>query len=152
MANVVDQIAGLADLPPARLRAEWRRLHRGQSMPKGMSSDLLARSIAWRLQEKVFGGLAPARLRELERLASQLSETGELDLERSVQLKPGTRLVRQWHEQVYVVTVLDQGYDYEGRHYPSLTPIAREITGAAWSGPRFFGIKPRNGKDDDAEK
>lgn len=116
------------------------------------SSDLLARSIAWRLQERVFGGLAPARVRELELLARQLSETGELDLERSVQLKPGTRLVWQWHERVYVVTVLDQGYDYEGRLYPSLTPIAREITGAAWSGPRFFGIKSRTGKGSNAEK
>jgi len=146
MARVADQMAGLAQLSPARLRAEWRRLHRGQSLPEGMSSDLIARGIAWRLQEKVQGGLPPARLRELDRLAKQLTSSGELDLERERQLKPGTRLVRQWHGKVYTITVLDQGYEFEDRHYGSLTPIARQITGAAWSGPRFFGLNRKNGK------
>lgn len=110
--------------------------------------DLMMRTIAWRLQEKAFGGLPPARLRELARLAKQLEATGELDLERQRQLKPGTRLVRQWHGKPYVVTVLEQGYEYEERHYASLTPIARQITGAACSGPRFFGL-PTKGKASD---
>ena len=151
MAALADQIDGLVDMPSARLRAEWRRRHRGQPMPEGMSSDLLARSIAWALQEKALGGLPPARLRELDRLARQLAEAGELDLERQRQLKAGTRLVRRWHDRTYVVTVRDQGYEFDGRRYPSLTPIAREITGAAWSGPRFFGLKPKGSKDDDAQ-
>jgi hypothetical protein len=151
LAGIADQIARLVNMPPARLRAEWRRLHRGQALLEGLSSDLLARSIAWRLQEKICGGLPPAQVRALARLAKQLETSGEMDLERQRQLKPGTRLVREWHGQVYTVHVLDQGYEFEDRHYASLTPIARQITGAAWSGPRFFGLKARRGKNHDPQ-
>lgn len=112
-------------------------------MPEGMSTDLMARSIAWKMQEKVHGGLAPARLRELDRLACQLQQSGDLDLVRERQIKIGTRLVREWHGKVYTVMVLDGGYLFEDRHYVSLTPIAREITGTARSGPRFFGLRSR---------
>jgi hypothetical protein len=143
MVSVADQIVGLARMSPAQLRAEWRRLHRGQSLPEGMSTDLMMRAIAWRLQEKAYGGLPPVRLRELGRLAKQLETIGELDLERQRQLKPGTRLVRQWHGNPHSVTVLEQGYEFEERHYASLTPIARQITGTAWSGPRFFGLQQK---------
>lgn len=138
-------LAGLATMSPAQLRAEWRRLHRGHPLPEGLSADLVARAVAWRIQEREHGGLPPARVRELARLAKQMRDGGDLDLERSVKLKPGTRLVRQWHNKTYRVLVLDQGFQFEDRHYPSLTPIAREITGAAWSGPRFFGLKQRTG-------
>ena len=140
MAALGETIAGLAALPPAQLRAEWRRLHRGQALPEDMSYDLMARCIAWKLQVKVRGGLAPARLRELDQLAAQLDRRGDLDLARARRLKTGTHLVREWHGKIYAVTVLDEGYLFEDRHYSSLTPIARAITGAAWSGPRFFGL------------
>ena len=100
----------------------------------------MMRAIAWRVQEKALGGLPPTRIRAFGRLVKQLETRGELDLKRQRQLKPGTRLVRQWHGKPYVVTVLEQGYEYEERHYASLTPIARQITGAHWSGPRFFGL------------
>jgi len=143
MIRLADQIAGLAHLSSAQLRAEWRRLHRGRPLPSGMSSDLMMRAIAWRMQEKAFGGQPPARVRELARLAKQLEANGELDLEHQSQLKPGMRFVRQWHGKSYTVTVLEQGYEFEERHYASLTPIARQITGAAWSGPRFFGLQTK---------
>ena len=146
MVNICHKIAGLSQLSPAQLRAEWRQLHRGKSLPDGMSTDLMMRAIASRLQEKAFGSLPPTRVRELERLAKQLETTGELDLERQRQLKPGTRLVRQWHGKPYVVTVLEQGYEFEERHHASLTSIARQITGAAWSGPRFFGLLSKSAK------
>jgi hypothetical protein len=148
MVSLTDQIAGLARLSPAQLRAEWRRLHRGQSLPEGMTTDLMMRAIAWRLHEKAYGGLPPVRLRELGRLAKQLEATGQLDLERQRQLKPGTRLVRQWQGKPYTVTVLEQGYEFDERHYASLTPIARQITGAAWSGPRFFGLQQKAGSNE----
>lgn len=143
-----DQINGLVHLSPAQLRAEWRRWHRGQAFPEGMSIDLMRRGIAWRLQEKSLGGMQPARLRELSRLAKQLDVNGELNVEAQRQLKRGTRIVRQWHGTAYTVTVLDQGFEFEGRHYESLTPIARTITGASWSGPRFFGLQRGSGKDE----
>lgn len=141
MASLDEKIAGLVALPPAQLRAEWRWLHRGRTMPEGMSYDLMTRCIAWQLQVKAHGGPAPARLRELDRLAAELERSGDLSLSSAKQLKVGTRLVREWHGKVYAVTVLDEGYLFEWRHYPSLTPIVRAITGAAWSGPRFFGLK-----------
>ncbi len=121
-------------------------------MPDGMSIDLMARSIAWRMQERAYGGLAPKRLRDLDRLARQLQQSGDLDLARQKQLKAGTRLVREWHGKVYVVTVLDEGYLFDEQQYSSLTPIARQITGASWSGPRFFGLKPRKVTNGPAEE
>lgn len=140
-ASTQAALTELATLSLARLRAEWRRLHRGQHLPSGLTSTQLVRSIAWRLQEKAQRGLLPIQQRELDRLADQLSASGSLDVGAARKLKPGTRLVRRWHGQAYSVTVLEQGFEYDGRRYKSLTPIAREITGAAWSGPRFFGLK-----------
>lgn len=134
-------VEGLSDLSTAQLRAEWRKAHKGQLMPKGVGRDLASRAIAWRIQEKYSGGLQPATRRELDRLAAQLRENGDIDLAKTVKLKPGIKLVRRWHGTVYQVLVLDEGFEFEGGYYRSLTKIAREITGAAWSGPRFFGLK-----------
>lgn len=86
---------------------------------------------------------APSRLRELDRLEAQLIAEGEIDLGRGRSLKRGTRLIRHWHGKANNVTVLNEGFEYEGQHYSSLSQIARQITGAAWSGPRFFGLKRR---------
>jgi len=143
MPPIDKQLAGLATMSPARLRAEWRRLHRGQPLTAGLTSSQLIRSVAWRLQEKMLGGLSAPRVRELDRLAEQLDRDGELQMASDQSLKAGSQLVRHWHGSVYTVTVLDQGFQFEGQHYSSLTQIAREITGAAWSGPRFFGLKNR---------
>ena len=141
MTHFEDQLAELAAMPPARLRAEWRRLHRGRPLPNGMTPSQMKRAIAWRLQEKIHGGLPPVRLRELDRLAQQLEAEGDIDIGDSPSLKPGSRLVRHWHGKAFCVTVLDNGFEFEERHYSSLTQVARTITGAAWSGPRFFGLK-----------
>jgi Protein of unknown function (DUF2924) len=147
VAAVNRQIAELATLSLAQLRAAWRRLHKGQSMPDGLGRDLATRALAWRIQEQRHGGLSPAHARELGRLAAQLTTAGDLDLANCIKLKPGTRLVRQWHERSYHVLVLDEGYEHEGRFFKSLTHIARDITGATRSGPRFFGLKTKGGGD-----
>ena len=144
MARIEEQLAGLATMSPAQLRAEWRRLHRGRALTQGLTPGQLARSIAFRLQEKAFGSLAPAQMRQLDRLAEQLAEAGELELPGTRQLKPGSRLVRHWRGKVYSVTALAEGFEFEDRHFTSLTQIARQITGAAWSGPRFFGLKQQS--------
>jgi len=140
MPLIENELAELATMSPAQLRAEWRRLNRGQQVPNGLARSQLERAIAWRLQEKARGGLASSRLRELDRFAKQLAATGEIRVEVTRQFKPGARLVRQWHGKVYVVTATENGFEFEGRPYASLTRIARDITGGAWSGPRFFGI------------
>jgi hypothetical protein len=146
MSRMDAQLARLATLSPARLRAEWRRLNRGRPLPEGLTASQLMRAIAWRLQEKTHGGLLPERLRQLDRMAEQLSADGEIELENSGSLKPGTRLVRHWHGKVHCVTVLDDGFEFEQQRYSSLTQIARHITGAAWSGPRFFGLRNPRGE------
>jgi DUF2924 family protein len=137
--GISEQIVVLQQLGLAGLRAEWRRLFRTQ--PPSLSRDLVMRAIAYRLQEVTHGGLAKATVRKLGSLAAALEADGEIGLVSGPQIKPGARLVREWRGRTHTVTVTDEGFDYNGRHYPSLTKVARAITGAHWSGPRFFGLK-----------
>jgi hypothetical protein len=125
-----------------QLRAEWRRLHRA-APPVRLSRDLLLRSIAHRLQEDAFGGLGPAARRRLAGLARGVAAQGKpTPAPAPVRLKPGTTLVREWHGRTHTVLVLaDGGFECQGRRYSSLTELARAITGARWSGPRFFGLR-----------
>ena len=139
MADLADKLNGLAALPPAALRPEWRRLYR-EPAPE-LSPDLLVRGIAWRLQEKQLGGLAPAVKRELARSAEHGAPPSEPGAPASVSLRPGTRLVRSWNGQTYSVLVTGDGYRMGDQTYASLSSIARAITGTKWSGPRFFGLK-----------
>ena len=139
MVSLTDTLNGLAALPPAALRAEWRRLYR-ESAPE-LSPDLLVRGIAWRLQEKQHGGLAPAVERELARLAGQGAPPSQPGAPASVKMRPGTRLVRSWNGETYSVLVTDDGYRMRDQTYASLSSIAHAITGTKWSGPRFFGLK-----------
>ena len=135
------QLARLGDMSPAELRAEWRRVFRKPS-PK-ISPDLLRRSIAYQLQERVHGGLSSDVKREIARLIRKLERKGSLDLDQEISLKPGTRLVREWNGRTHHVLALDDGFIFESRHFTSLSHVAREITGTHWSGPRFFGLRKR---------
>ncbi len=139
MAGVADTLNGLAALPPAALRAEWRRLYR-EPAPE-LSPDLLVRGIAWRLQEKQHGGIAPAVERELARSMERGAPPSVSAASASVSLRPGTKLVRSWNGETYSVLVTDDGYQMGDRTYGSLSRIAQAITGTKWSGPRFFGLK-----------
>ncbi len=129
------------------LRREWRRLY--HSEPPRMSRDLLARAIGYRLQELEHGGLGKATRRKLQTLAKAFRATGRIGPSPSLSLKPGVRLIREWHGRTHTVTVTEDGFEYSGVSYPSLTKIAKKITGAHWSGPRFFGLvstgTPRSG-------
>ena len=62
--------------------------------------------------------------------------------EQGTRVRPGTRLVRAWHGRTYLVTATENGFTYEGETYGSLSAVAHHITGAHWSGPRFFGLRP----------
>ena len=141
-------ITSLQAMTRAQLRCEWRRMVRGQQLPsdfmKDWGRDLVVRILANRAQEKLFGKRPPAMLRELNRLAKQLKHDGGLQSTRDARPKVGTRLVRRWREVTYQVMVIEDGYSFDGKVYSSLTPIARAITGANWSGPRFFGLVAKN--------
>lgn len=135
-------IDALSAMDSVRLRIEWQRVY-GNAPNKGLGPSLMRRGIAYRLQEQVHGGLSPMTLRLLARLAEQLNRSGDLDVERQLSLKTGTRLVREWHGRTCHVTVLENSFLYEDRQYASLSQIARVITGTKWSGPRFFGLRQR---------
>jgi hypothetical protein len=122
------------------LRAEWRRLF--GSDPPRLSRDLLVRALAYRVQERAFGGLSRASLKRLRELTENSEGMGPPPAP-AVSLRSGTKLVREWHGRAHVVVVADTGFDYAGASYKSLTQIAKQITGARWSGPRFFGLTTR---------
>ncbi len=136
----------LQDLDGAALREEWRRLCRSE--PPRISRDLLLRAVAYRLQELEFGGLPKWARQSLAGsvVVSDPSDAGEPAKKLAEpSLKPGAGLIREWHGRTHSVVVLDDGFEFEGRPYRSLTQIAREITGAHWSGPRYFGQAKRRG-------
>lgn len=149
MSRLDDKLAGLATLSPARLRDEWQRLYR--TPPPRISPDLLTRGIAWQMQERALGGLAPGAARELKRMVGTSGTIVGAAVTASsspttADLRPGTTLMRTWGDRNWSVLVTETGLVFEGRQYDSLSKIAREITGAHWSGPRFFGLKHAGAK------
>ncbi len=130
------EIARIRSLPLDALRRRWRVMF-GRTPPAALGKDLLGRMMAWRLQEQAFGSLDRESLRFLEGLARH----GGLPRR---QLKPGTVLVRDYQGQRHTVTVAPDGFNWQGTTYPSLSAIARAITGTAWSGPRFFALSFMN--------
>jgi hypothetical protein len=128
----------LEDTSLDELRREWRRLYRSE--PPKLSRDLLTRGIGYRLQEIQHGGLGKSTRRKLKTLAKMFRTDGRVAPDPGLSLKPGARLVREWHGRTHTVTVTEDGFEYAGTNYPSLTQIAEKITGAHWSGPRFFGL------------
>jgi hypothetical protein len=133
-----DQIASLSGLTAQQLRDEWRRLYRGQ--PPRPSRDLLIRSIAYRMQELAYGGLSKATQRTLAAMSKELEANGNITIAPDLRVRSGARLVREWRGRTHTIVVTDNGFEYAGKTYASLTKIAHEITSAHWSGPRFFGL------------
>ena len=141
------QLAGLAERTTRDLRAEWRQLHRAEP-PSRLSRDLLIRGIAYKIQERANGKPNAALKRRLRGLAEQLATGNDVAGSGGTVLRPGARLVREWRGTTHTVTVLEDGFDHEGERYRSLSQIAQAITGAHWSGPRFFGLIKAPGKGD----
>ena len=149
LTKVEVEISELTERSTHDLRAAWRRLHRTDP-PLGLSRDLLIRALAHQLQEQTHGGMSRAQRRRLQNLTAASRKAG-VPRDPGVVLKTGTRLVRHWRGHAHTVLVREDGFEYEGQHYRSLTVIAEEITGAHWSGPRFFGLTQRVGAPVNAE-
>jgi Protein of unknown function (DUF2924) len=132
------EIARLRSLGLEDLRLEWRRLH-DRDAPR-VSRDLLILGLGYRLQEIEHGGLGKATRRKLQTIAKALRTTGRVGATPGLSLKPGARLVREWHSRTHIVTVTEDGFEFAGTSYASLSKIAKTITGTHWSGPRFFGL------------
>ena len=135
-----EALARLPELDLGELRQRWRALYKADASPH-LSRELLVRAVAYRMQEVALGGLRSQRQRQLRHVAQQLNQTAEIRRRARLELKSGTRLVREWRGRTYEVLVLDDGFSWQGTHYRSLSAVARKITGTPWSGPLFFGLK-----------
>jgi hypothetical protein len=136
---VVAKLQALEQMDYAALRREWRRVYRALP-PKRVARDLLMLGVAWKIQEQAFGGLRAATRRRLADLAKTMERDGDVTRNRVARLKPGAKLVREWRGETHTVIVLEEGFQWKGAQWRSLSMIAREITGVHWSGPRFFGL------------
>ena len=140
--TVAAKLRALEQMDYGALRAEWRRLYRAQA-PKRVARNLLMLGVAWKIQGQAHGGLGAATKRRLADLAKTMEKNGDVTRDRVTCFKPGARLVREWHGEAHTVIVLEDGFQWKGTRWRSLSVIAREITGVHWSGPRFFGLKGR---------
>ena len=138
MTRIANDLAALATMSLAQLQERWCELER--STPSALPAPLVRRLLAQRLQERRFGGLSATVVRELERAGR--GETGQSQRQ-AVPLTAGARLVREWNGQTITVEVRPDGFWWKDRLWRSLSEIAREVTGAHWSGPRFFGLNRR---------
>ena len=141
-AALAREIAALSDATVADLKRRWRSLY-GTEPPSRISRELLTRALAYRLQERGFGGLKPSTRRLLERVGEGGSFSQVMRVGSHRKAAAGTVLIREWQGTSHRVSVLDDAVIYRGRRYKSLSEVARVITGTRWSGPLFFGLKGR---------
>lgn len=138
------KIAALQLMSTTDLQTAWQRLYQTPP-PIRMSRDLLLRGVAYKIQEQAYGGLSLSTKRKLR---SKTDPPGGAP----VAFRAGTKLVREWHGRVHTVNTLENGFEYQGEHYRSLSRIARQITGVHWSGPLFFGISQRSPRRDPSDE
>jgi Protein of unknown function (DUF2924) len=134
-ATVYAEISRIQTLKPDEVRALWCGTFK-RDVPKGLTRDLLVRTLCWHIQEKAFGGHDRATLQILAGYAK-----GKPDAQKARRLKPGTEIVREYQGERHTVVVTAQGFRWRDGDYSSLTAIAQTITGINWNGPRFFGLR-----------
>lgn len=141
--------AKLQELPHLRtskLRVLWQELF-AKPVHQKLRRDLMIPILAYRIQEKAYGGLKPSTRKRLQKLAAELETNPKARLQPSRRLKTGIKLIRQWQGETHEVLVVDRGFNYRNKRYASLSEIARQITGTHWSDPLFFGLKqPRDAR------
>ena len=127
-------VADIEAMDRPALVATWSEMF-PYPVPKGLSQPFLRRFLAFELQARRFGGLPKGFLTDLDKQISGKTQNYH------VGLKPGGRLLREWNGVTHSVEVIEGGFRWNGETYRSLSSVARAITGARWSGPRFFGLK-----------
>ncbi|ACI91927.1 conserved hypothetical protein [Afipia carboxidovorans OM5] len=139
--TVLAQLAALKTAPIGVLKRKWRDLF--ETEPPPYNRRYLESRLAYRIQELAYGGLKSDTVQRLEALAEDLDGADPARRRQPVRDRPitGTTLIRQWQDIEHCVTVRDDGYEYQGRPYKSLSAIARAITGTQWNGLIFFGLK-----------
>ena len=144
-AFLLAPLAALQAAPTAMLKQQWRELF-GKEPPPWNRAYIQSR-LAYRIQELAYGGLKPETIKRLEAMGEQLDGGSPIIRRIRTDEKPiaGTRLIREYQGIEHCVTVLQDGYEWQGRPYQSLSAIARAITGTRWNGWRFFGLKNKRG-------
>jgi len=131
----------------------WLELH-GRRAPKSLSLAFLRRVVTYEVQCRTLGGLkrkTKVKLLSMAEAMAQIKEAGDQSALPTImpaqKLVPGARLFRDWNGKTWVVDITETGFVMQGQSYRSLTAIAKQITGAHWSGPRFFGLNNKTSKD-----
>jgi hypothetical protein len=137
--SVETQLKNLPNLSRDDLAQLWQTLFHSVPDPKIRRPSII-RFLAYRIQEQAYGPLSASGERRLRQLEGAIGNSS-LKTSSIRMIQPGTRLVREWQNQVHLVNVEAKGYEYRGARYHSLSEIARLITGTRWSGPLFFGLK-----------
>ena len=139
-SDCTSRLAALKGMPASALQELWQELI-GTPVAPGLRRELMIPILAYKLQEKAYGGLKPSTRTHLRRLAASLAADKSVPLIRESRFKPGTRLIREWRGETHEVTIRASGYEYHVKEFATLSEIANLITGTRWSGPLFFGIK-----------
>jgi hypothetical protein len=147
--DIHEQLQQLPKLERKQLQSLWQDLFGNAPNPK-LRRELLVPVLAYRMQEKAFGGLTPSVQRKLRAMAEEFNKTGKIGSKPTNVTRPGTRIIREWQGKIHEVCALESGFEYCNQQYRSLSEIARQITGTRWSGPSFFGLKKKanGGKND----
>jgi hypothetical protein len=140
MSSITQQLDQLPSLDRTELLALWQKSFGRQASP-GLRRELMLPILAFKIQELAHGGLNPELRKRLEEIRSSQTPKAHNDARRRFKL--GTRLVREWKGKVHEVTIKAEGFEYQGKVYKNLSPIACHITGTHWSGPAFFGTKAK---------
>lgn len=145
--SIITQLAELKSAAAPELKKRWRQLFATEPPP--YNRRFLESRLAYRIQELAYGGLEPATIRRLDQLGEQLDGGKIAVRKRPANNRPiaGTRLIREWQGVEHTVTVLKDGYEWQGRPYKSVSAIARAITGTRWNGLVFFGLKSARGRE-----
>ena len=139
--SIPARLAALKTTSTPDLKAQWRELF--DTEPPPFNRRYLESRLAYRIQELVYGGLKSETIKRLEALGEQLDGGNVTTRRTRADLKPisGTRLIREYQGVEQIVTVMQDGFEWQGRPYQSLSAIARAITGTRWNGWVFFGLK-----------
>src|ERR1035437_10797776 len=140
--NLVYRISALPALNKAQLLLLWRE-NFSKAPPPKLRKELMVPILAYRIQEKEYGGLSHSARKRLREIAKSIASEKRPKEELQPGSDQGTRLLRSWHGEVHEVMVTDSGFVYRGTTFSSLSKIAREITGTQWSGPLFFGTRKK---------
>lgn len=133
------EVAHLSGLTHSALAAQWQTRCR-TAPPKGMSGKLLLLALTYQIQASAYADLDSKTKRYLHAVANGSTKAVPPRAAATSTLKPGMRLAREWNGRTHTVEVIEDGFLWNGEHHKSLSAIARAITGARWSGPRFFGL------------